>query len=261
MKWFKHFTNAHNSNDLTKVRMKYGADGYAIYWYCLELVAGDLGTAEEITFELKHDAEVIGYNLKIDSIRVEEIMRYMVTIGLFDNADGVITCLKLAKYLDKKTTRNAQIHRIIDVASATVPDSPPTVPLRSPLDTDTDTDTELEINTTTGENSERVSTPVRVPFSEIVNLYHEKLPELSRVQKLTNTRKGNIRQRWLQDLKTLDAWANYFDYIRDSDFLMGRVAGRDGKPPFRADLEWLTKDGNFTKVAEDKYHAEVQRAS
>jgi len=157
MKWFKHFSNSHNNNKLTKVRMRYGADGYAIYWYCLELIASDLGESKQITFELCHDAEVIGHNLKIDQIRVEEIMRYMVDIGLFDEASGTITCLKLAKYLDKKTTRNKTIHAIIDAANS-VPDcprqsldSPPTVPQQSPdcpgmspLDTDTDTDTEKE---------------------------------------------------------------------------------------------------------------------
>tara|TARA_B100001540_G_scaffold317031_1_gene348687 strand:- start:6531 stop:7289 length:759 start_codon:yes stop_codon:yes gene_type:complete len=98
--------------------MRYGADGYAIYWYCLELIAGDLGTTEEINFELAHDAEVIGFNLKVDSSRVEEIMRYIVNLGLFENNEGTISCIKLAKYLDKKTTRNKRIHQIIDAANA-----------------------------------------------------------------------------------------------------------------------------------------------
>lgn len=141
MKWFKHMTDAHDSNDLTKVRVRYGADGYAVYWYCLELVAADLGERNNITFELRHDADVIGHNLKIDAAKVEEMMRYMVRIGLFEQAGGIITCLKLAKYLDKKSTRNETIHRIIDAASSlsgTVADkSGP-----SGLDTDTDTDTD-----------------------------------------------------------------------------------------------------------------------
>lgn len=145
MKWFRHFTNARDSKDLTKVRIKYGADGYAIYWYCLEVIGGDLGQDENITFELKHDSEVIGHNLKIDSSRVEEIMRYMVSIGLFERVDNTITCLKIAKYLDKKLTRNNSIHGIIDkfVASGTVRDSSPTFPDvsgRSPLDIDIDID-------------------------------------------------------------------------------------------------------------------------
>lgn len=152
MKWFKHYSNAHDNNDLTKVRMKFGAEGYAVYWYCLELIASDLGMEENITFELKHDAEVIGFNLKIDRIKVEEIMHFMVTLGLFEQCMSTITCLKLAKYLDKKTTRNNTIHKIIEVSnlsrtdgqlSATIPDSLVTFPDkagRSALDTDTDTD-------------------------------------------------------------------------------------------------------------------------
>lgn len=113
MKWFKHFSNAHNDNALNKVRMRYGAEGYAIYWYCLELIAGDL-EGENANFELSHDAEVIGFNLKIDQLKVEEIMRYMVDLKLFEQSDSTITCLKMAKFLDKKTTRNKEIHKIID---------------------------------------------------------------------------------------------------------------------------------------------------
>ena len=139
MKWFRHFSNAHDSKDLTKVRLKYGAEGYAIYWYCLEVIAGDLGSDENITFELKHDAEVVGLNLKIDQVRVEEIMGYMVQIGLFERSNNTITCLKLAKYLDKKNTRNNEIHKIIDAANELnhVPDSPrlsEIVPACPPLD-------------------------------------------------------------------------------------------------------------------------------
>ena len=113
MKWFKHFSNAHNDNALNKVRMRYGAEGYAIYWYCLELIAGDL-EGENANFELSHDAEVIGFNLKIDQLKVEEIMRYMIDLKLFEQSDSTITCLKMAKFLDKKTTRNKEIHKIID---------------------------------------------------------------------------------------------------------------------------------------------------
>lgn len=176
MKWFKHFSASHNNNKLTKVRMKYGADGYAIYWYCLELITSVLGTTPEVTFELSHDAEVIGYNLKVDTLRVEEIMRYMVSLGLFESEEssGRITCLKIAKYLDKRTTRNKTIHKIIDSAQnkleqnnspSLVRDCPrqsETVNKLSPLDTDTDT--------------EKRSTAVDNFFHENNLYWHKKIP-------------------------------------------------------------------------------------
>lgn len=94
----------------------------------------------------------------------------------------------------------------------------------------------------------------RCPFTEIVSLYHESLPDCPRVEKLTDSRKGYLRQRWLDDLPTLDAWRNYFTDVAASRFLTGRVEGREGKRPFLADLEWLSRPGNFAKVAEGKYH-------
>jgi len=98
--------------------MRYGADGYALYWYCLELIAGKVD-AKNITFELEHDAEILGYTLKIDSVRVEEIMRYLISLGLFEaDAGGRVTCLKLATRLDTYTQRSPQMKAIVDQLEA-----------------------------------------------------------------------------------------------------------------------------------------------
>lgn len=92
------------------------------------------------------------------------------------------------------------------------------------------------------------------PAQRIVDLYHEKLPELPRCEKLTPMRRGYLRQRWREDLETLDDWVAFFADVRKSDFLMGKRPGRDGRPPFRADLEWLTRPANYAKFIEGKYH-------
>ena len=92
------------------------------------------------------------------------------------------------------------------------------------------------------------------PIQKIVDLYHEVLPELPRVQVMTKTREGHIRQRWLSELPSLDHWRNYFEDVRESDFLMGRIPPKPGRGIFLASLEWLTKQSNFAKVAEGNYH-------
>lgn len=92
------------------------------------------------------------------------------------------------------------------------------------------------------------------PVTQIVALYHECLPNNPAVEKVTDARAGYIRQRWLEDLTTLDAWKNYFEYVSKSAFLTGRTQGRDGKAPFVADIEFLTKPASFTKIVEEKYH-------
>lgn len=93
------------------------------------------------------------------------------------------------------------------------------------------------------------------PFDAIRELYHEILPELRQCRVMTDTRKGYIRQRWNDwPGPDLERWRKYFGYVRDSQFLMGKKGGHDGRPPFECDLEWLTKPGNCAKVREGKYH-------
>jgi hypothetical protein len=93
-----------------------------------------------------------------------------------------------------------------------------------------------------------------VPFSKIIELYHQTLPMLPAVEKLTDKRRGYIRQRWAEDLPSLDAWRRYFDDVAKSRFLTGQTQGINGRPPFMANLEWLCNPSNFTKVAEGNYH-------
>lgn len=104
MKWFKHDSDAGNDAKLRKLRMKYGAQGYGIYWYCLELIARNV-EKHNLTFELEHDAELIAEDFRLSSELVQEMMTYMVNLGLFENTQGVITCLKMSSRTDEYTQK------------------------------------------------------------------------------------------------------------------------------------------------------------
>jgi hypothetical protein len=102
--------------------MRYGAEGYGLYWYCLEHVCDNL--EPRLTFELEHDSEILAHELKIDTLKVEEMMRYMVQLGLFEESEGVVTCMKLARHLGDNLTRNTQLKSIIKQSkSETVSDN------------------------------------------------------------------------------------------------------------------------------------------
>lgn len=244
MKWFKHDTNAHTDAKLEKVLMKYGADGYALYWYCIELIAGKLDS-QNFTFELEHDSELLGYKLKIDSLRIEEIMKYMISLGLFESSEDTITCLKLAKRLDTSMSGSPEVRKLIKNYHDNVMTCHDKVI--------------AEENRTEEKRIEKIYTSERkrsnpAPIKKIIDLYHQLLPTLPKVAKLTKTREGYIKQRFIEDLPTLEHWENFFHFVSQSDFLMGRSQGGNGRRPFRADLEWLTKPANFAKISEDKYH-------
>lgn len=92
------------------------------------------------------------------------------------------------------------------------------------------------------------------PTAKIVDLYHRMLPQLPRVEKLTDKRRKQIQQRWREDLPELENWEFFFDFVKKSDFLMGRSPPTPGRSIFRADIEFLTNATNYTKIAEEKYH-------
>ena len=269
MKWFKHDSGASMDARLMKVRHKYGMEGYGLYWYMVELIAGNV-SSQNITFELEHDAETIALEWRLDQLRVQEMMLYMAKLGLFEANEGRITCLKLAKRLDDTNSKNPQIKSIVNRLnhrespnnSDTLGETPSNSEKLRPEEKRLEEIRLEEKNTacTTGENKPPdgdLSPPAaaRVPYQKILDLYHDELPGLPTVRKLTDTRRGYIRQRWLDgDLPDLDTWGKYFKYVSTSDFLMGRKAGQRDRPPFQADLAWLCRPENFAKVFEGKYH-------
>lgn len=92
------------------------------------------------------------------------------------------------------------------------------------------------------------------PHLAIIELYHEVLPQCPQVRDWTPARSTQLRARWNEDesRQNLDYWRRFFEYVKTCPFLVGQQAGGSNRP-FFADLEWLTKSSNFTKVRERKY--------
>ena len=104
MKWFKHEASANMDAKLQEVLLDYGLEGYGLYWYCLELIAGNV-EADKLTFELEHDCRIIARNTGSTAQKVQEMMTSFIKVGLFEESQGRITCLKLAKVSDDYTAK------------------------------------------------------------------------------------------------------------------------------------------------------------
>ena len=96
---------------------------------------------------------------------------------------------------------------------------------------------------------EGVNTPssVKCPHQKIIELYHEVFPSLPTVKSWPDQLKKILRKFW-KEQPSLDWFRDYFNYIKDSDFLMGR------KTDFQADLEWIIRPTNRTKILNGRYH-------
>lgn len=108
------------------------------------------------------------------------------------------------------------------------------------------------------------------PVEKIVEAYHEAMPLNPACKVLNDSRKRSIRQRWREASKMqaqpfgystqadgLAAWRRFFEVCAESDFLTGRVPGRNGAPSFLADVDFLFSPSGFAKCLENKYHREV----
>ncbi len=124
MKWYKHDANANCDAKLRHVRLKYGMEGYGLYWYCLELIAQNV-ERHNLSFELEHDAEIISADVGIHFELVQEMMMFMIDLGLFERSNGVITCLKLASRTDEYTQKLLRSIPNVPTVSRQCPDKVP----------------------------------------------------------------------------------------------------------------------------------------
>ena len=242
MQWVKHDTNANQDAKLQSVLLDYGLEGYGLYWYCIELIAGKV-SQENITFELEHDARIIARNTGSTSAKVTEMMRNFVDIGLFEDSNGTVTCLKLAKRLDQSMTSNPKMRALISsLKSGSNPnENHDGIMMKSDL-------VMQDKNRIDKNRIDKKTCEPKVPFKMITELYMELLPSLPKVALLTEKRKTAIRQMWNYNKKhqSKEFFEDYFPRVKTSAFLNGSTG-------WRADLAWLMKIDNMAKVYEGYY--------
>jgi hypothetical protein len=90
---------------------------------------------------------------------------------------------------------------------------------------------------------------------EIIQIYHDELPTLPRIIEWDDTARKWLKARWRSapERQDLDFWKEFFQYVRESPFLMG-----DSERGWMADLRWLVRSQNFAKVINGSYHFDKQ---
>ena len=93
------------------------------------------------------------------------------------------------------------------------------------------------------------------PHQEIIKLYRKHLPMCSEIVSWKGTRARNLTARWREDKErqSLDWWDDLFSQVAQSKFLTGRITGKGGRS-FFANLDWIVKPENLTKILEGRYH-------
>lgn len=131
---------------------------------------------------------------------------------------------------------------------------------RTPTPTATSTPTPPNSGVSSGDSrplartsKERPAYEIQEFHQQVIDAYHELLPDLPAVKVWSKKRdralSARITER-LRDGKPADQisyWREFFGIVGGSDFLCGRSTD------FRADLEWLLRPESFAKVIEGRY--------
>lgn len=96
------------------------------------------------------------------------------------------------------------------------------------------------------------------PIQEIVEMYNTKLPMLSAVTVINDSRRRAISSRWrevvtadkLDQEKGLEFFGWFFEMVSKSKFLTGKVKD------WKADIDFLFNASKFPRIVEGAYHKE-----
>lgn len=91
--------------------------------------------------------------------------------------------------------------------------------------------------------------PSTPPYQEIQNLYNSTFPMLPVCKTLPDSRKTKIRGIWRTELKTIEDWANYFNYVKTNCtwVLSPKQKGAQNS------IDWFLRSKNLTSTREGAY--------
>lgn len=269
VKWIKISTDLFSDEKIVFLRNMPNGDSLLTLWIFLLVLAGKINDGGYIYFKrnVPYTAQMLSLISHIPQSTVELGLKTMQDFEMIDiDSNGVIilnwekhqnikglekireqTKLRTRKYRERlkelpdgnnSPNNSSKIEQCDASQYVTV----------THLDIDIDKDKERDIYI-----RQQVDAATQIPYQKIVELYHSICASLPRIKALSTARKAQLKARW-KEYPEWEFWQEFFTRVESSDFLTGRVEPTGNRyKPFIADLEWITKQGNFLKILEGKY--------
>ena len=233
--YFSHDSNARNDEKILALMADHGVIAYGIYWILVEMMFESTNT------KLSHDkTKGIAFTYSIDITTLNKIITDAIKLNLF-LSDGDYfwseSLLRRKQHLIENRLKKSQAGKI-------------GMAKRWGVDNTVITEDNTVI-TKHNKGKERIVKESKVKeehtskAKEIIDLYHQYLPMLPVVKKLTDPRISAINNRL--DEYTIDEIETMFKMASKSDFLTGK------SKDWSANFDWLMKPSNFIKVLEGNY--------
>jgi len=239
--WFQHPTGNLDDPDMNLIMDEFGDAGYVMFFGLLEMYGAEYSSTDDDGYSTV-PFSLVRRKLRKNRKMVERFLNYcqksLSRPRFIYSTNGRSLTYKVPKFIKMSSNWTKRQKG---------------GPTEAPTEAPTAKEKEVEY-IKKGLSKDSPVTPPKCPHVDIIETYHNVLPELPRVKVWDETAKKWLRTRWREDpeRQALSWWGNYFTYVRESPFLMGL------KKNWQADLRWLIRAQNFAKVANGVYHRDVE---
>lgn len=258
--YFPHDINARNDPKMPALKLKYKSSGIGMYWIFVEILR------EQENFKYLIDNDIIWESLAGEFMTTPEeaqqfmgdcIQKYKLfkTDGEYIWSDSLVK--RMQKMVDSRTKRSDAGKKGMESRWGKKPseDNNVITTLYQTANSDITNDNKEEKskeekskeNINISSNEDIVSETDRVPYRDIVNLYHSICTTLPRIKDITGNRQNTVRVLWKQT-NNLDYFKELFQKTHDSDFLSGRNGNW-----MNCCFDWIIKPANRKKIMEGNY--------
>ena len=248
--YFPHYVKS--GRTIFILESKFGNDGYAFWFKLLEILGESEGHYYDCS--ISNNWEYLLAKTRCDENTANEIIETLISLGKIDgelwNEKRIVWC---KNFVDNLSFAYNKRHVKLPSAPSFLPEnySSDAVSVEKTISESEFSERKADKEK---ERKEKERKEEKIyPYQDIINLWSKKCGDkLSRVVKLTESRKRKIRSR-LDEFGSQEEWMStievLFDKVAASDFLCG-----ESDKGWRASFDWIFEnEKNWVKVIEGNY--------
>ena len=258
--WLKLKKDFFRDKAIKKLRSIAGGDTYTIILLKMYLLSLDKGGkiefegvedtfAEELALELDEDASnveiVLQYMEKRKLLEILSEKEFFMPYVLENTGSESESAERVRKLRERNKQKALQCNGNVTGSNDNVRTC--NTEIEKELDIDTEKEKIESSNELPCEQSSPSSTPNKVQYKEIADLYNQYCTSFPKLKSLSEARKKAIKAR-LNSGYDLDNFEKLFKLAEESSFLKGK-----NDRNWRATFDWLIKDSNMAKVLDGNY--------
>ena len=258
--YFSHDSGMRNNRKIKALRAKHGNNGYTVFCMTLEM----LTDTDNFTVSLDEvEMELIAADFGFTVVELRDIWNTAKNLRLIEFENDNLNCPALIERLqpmvDERIRQREKAAKRwlskdetkpVDNSTKVLPRENHATAMQSKVKESKEYNSPESSDPVPGENGQ---TQKHIPYQTIIEMWNNTLcPPLSKVTKITDSRKKKIKVRFIEmegNEKGIETLKQLFEKIKTNKFLLG-----DGSKGWKVAFDWVFEnDSNWVKIMEDHY--------